>query len=256
MGDRLELADGLAELLRSRACVQRPFQVALHGSDRRGEDEPSLPLHRGVEHRHTAAPPAEERVVGTSQSSRNTSAMGEVRNPILWSGSPTVRPGVDRSTRNAHKPMKPRARLVVAKTRKRSATGALVTKVFEPLRTQPPSTWRRRRRQRERVRARTGLAHAVGSDDRAVGEPWKVPLLLLLGAKPLDRMLTSPHLRVQREDQAVVGAGVAERLERDDLHHDRRAAAAVLRDDRQALDAEGGTALPCIDRERPSHGRG
>ena len=50
-------------------------------------------------------------------------------------GWPTERPGVPRSTRKAVIPMNPRALLTVPKITKRSATGALVTKIFEPWRT-------------------------------------------------------------------------------------------------------------------------
>jgi hypothetical protein len=55
-----------------------------------------------------------------------------VRRPIFESGLPTVKPGVSRSSRNAVTPAKPSSLSIVAKTRKRSLSGAFVTNVFDP----------------------------------------------------------------------------------------------------------------------------
>ena len=74
----------------------------------------------------------------TSQSSRNSSAIGADLSPIFVSGCPTARPGVSRSTRKLQRPAKRNVRSVDAKTTKRSASGALVTNVFVPLRTYRP----------------------------------------------------------------------------------------------------------------------
>jgi hypothetical protein len=75
--------------------------------------------------------------MGTWQSSRYTSLMGEVRSPIFWMGGPVDRPGVVRSTRNAEMAENPLDRSVEAKMRNTSARGALVTKVFDPLSAKP-----------------------------------------------------------------------------------------------------------------------
>src|SRR5215213_3821706 len=71
---------------------------------------------------------------GTAQSSRKTSLIGDVLSPILCSGCPRVRPGVERTTRNAHRPANPLLG-VVANTTTTSATGAFVTNVLDPLST-------------------------------------------------------------------------------------------------------------------------
>src|SRR5690606_36785330 len=59
-----------------------------------------------------------------------------------------------------------------------------------------------------------------------------------------DGDLARPHVRVEGEDQARVGARVAERLHRDHALDDRVAGAADLDGHGQALDAEGGALLP------------
>jgi hypothetical protein len=69
---------------------------------------------------------------GTSQSSKVTSLIGEVRRPILWNGSPTRTPGVLRSTTTALMPPIPVDLPVRANTTNTSATGALVMNVFAP----------------------------------------------------------------------------------------------------------------------------
>ena len=72
---------------------------------------------------------------GISQSSKNTSEVGDVVSSSFWSGLPVERPRVPLSTRNAVMPDMPFLRSTVANTRKRSATGALVAKVLEPFST-------------------------------------------------------------------------------------------------------------------------
>src|SRR6266581_7067106 len=71
---------------------------------------------------------------GTSQSSKNTSAIGDVRTPIFSSFRATFIPGESFSTRKALIPFGPRVLSTVAKTTSRSATGPLVTKILLPLR--------------------------------------------------------------------------------------------------------------------------
>ncbi len=63
-----------------------------------------------------------------------TSLIGEVRSPIVSSGSPTVRPGVERSARKVLSPNAP-GLPVRTYSRKRSATGALVMNSLPPLST-------------------------------------------------------------------------------------------------------------------------
>src|SRR6266850_4311443 len=71
---------------------------------------------------------------GTSQFSKNTSAMGDVRRPIFSSLREAFIPGEFFSTRNALIPSGPRVLSTVANTTSRSATGPLVTKILLPLR--------------------------------------------------------------------------------------------------------------------------
>src|SRR2546423_3729187 len=71
---------------------------------------------------------------GTSQFSKNTSAIGDVRNPIFSSLRATFIPGESFSTKKALIPSGPRVLSTVAKTTRRSATGPLVTKILLPLR--------------------------------------------------------------------------------------------------------------------------
>src|SRR5438045_8356848 len=71
---------------------------------------------------------------GTSQFSKNTSAIGDVRTPIFSSLRATFIPGESFSTRNAASPSGPRVLSIVANTTSRSATGPLVTKILLPLR--------------------------------------------------------------------------------------------------------------------------
>ena len=72
---------------------------------------------------------------GTSQFSKNTSAIGDVRTPIFSSLRATFIPGESFSTRNAVIPSGPRVLSTVAKTTSKSAIGPLVTKILLPLRT-------------------------------------------------------------------------------------------------------------------------
>src|ERR1043166_7070763 len=71
---------------------------------------------------------------GTSQFSKNTSAIGDVRRPIFSSLRATLIPGESFSTTKALIPFAPRDRSTVANTTIRSATGPLVTKILLPLR--------------------------------------------------------------------------------------------------------------------------
>ena len=77
--------------------------------------------------------------LGSRQSSKASSLIGDVWSPSLWNGEPMVRPGVSRGTRNAVSPAQPLAGSSVAKITKMSATGALVMNVLLPVRTQPSS---------------------------------------------------------------------------------------------------------------------
>ena len=72
---------------------------------------------------------------GMRQPSKKSSLIGDVRRPIFESGWPTLSPGVPLSSRNAVTPANPSSLSIVAKTRKRSLSGAFVTKVFDPSRT-------------------------------------------------------------------------------------------------------------------------
>src|SRR6476620_8952820 len=71
---------------------------------------------------------------GTSQSVKNTSAIGDVRTPIFWILRETSSPGAHFSTRKALMPDAPFALSVAAKTRITSAIGPLVTKILLPFR--------------------------------------------------------------------------------------------------------------------------
>src|SRR4029450_6098120 len=71
---------------------------------------------------------------GTSQFSKNTSAIGDVRRPIFSSLRPTFIPGEFSSPRKALIPSGPRVLSTVANTTSRSATGPFVTKILLPLR--------------------------------------------------------------------------------------------------------------------------
>ena len=71
----------------------------------------------------------------TSQPSKKSSLIGDVRRPIFESGLPTVSPGVPFSITKPVTPAKPAVRSVVAKTTKTSLSGAFVTNVLEPFRT-------------------------------------------------------------------------------------------------------------------------
>ena len=78
--------------------------MPLHHAQMAGQDADPLPLHRRGEDRLPAAFFAEQVAAGTSQSDSDTSAIGEVRRPILWSFLPTIRPGcsfLDQKCRNA-----------------------------------------------------------------------------------------------------------------------------------------------------------
>src|SRR5580693_5658665 len=70
-----------------------------------------------------------------SQSCSESSATGDVRNPILCSFLPTANPGVPLSTRNAVTPFGPRLGSRFAKTIVTSAFGALLLNVFDPFST-------------------------------------------------------------------------------------------------------------------------
>ena len=72
-------------------------------------------------------------VTGTSTSTRASSAMGEVRKPILWSFLLMENPGVPLSTMKADTPAFPFEGSRLAKTITMSAMGALVMKVLLPL---------------------------------------------------------------------------------------------------------------------------
>jgi len=72
---------------------------------------------------------------GTTQSSRMTSPIGDVRRPIFSMFRLTLKPGVPLSTKKAVTPPLRLAGSTVAKTRARLATGAFVTNIFVPLRT-------------------------------------------------------------------------------------------------------------------------
>ncbi|MEZ4290398.1 MAG: hypothetical protein R3E53_07615 [Myxococcota bacterium] len=71
---------------------------------------------------------------GTSQSSKKSSLIGEVRIPILRSLPPTDKPLLPRSTMNALMPFGPFDASTVAKTTITSAIGPFVTQVLLPLR--------------------------------------------------------------------------------------------------------------------------
>ena len=73
--------------------------------------------------------------VGTSQSSKKSSPIGDVRRPIFESGWPTVEPGRALLDQEGGHAGEAGSLSIVAKTRKRSLSGAFVTKVFEPLST-------------------------------------------------------------------------------------------------------------------------
>ena len=76
----------------------------------------------------------------------------------------------------------------LAKTMKRSAKPPLVIHIFSPFSTKLPSACRVARVLRaERVRARAGLAQAVGADQLAGQQPRQVLLLLRLGAEQQQR---------------------------------------------------------------------
>jgi hypothetical protein len=89
----------------------------------------------------------------------------------------------------------------------------------------------------------------VRADERAVGETGQEAPLLLLRAvlEQVDR--AAPEVVVHGEDEAVVGAPVAERLERDDRRQRIEAAPAVLGRDRPAEHAEARAPFPALARE-------
>ena len=68
--------------------------------------------------------------------------------------------------------------------------------------------------------------------------------LLFFGSEPLDRVLAGPHLSVQREDQAVVGTGVSQRLQCRDNGEVVGASSSQRLGDGQPLDPEIGAFLP------------
>ena len=104
----------------------------------------------------------------------------------------------------------------------------------------------------EDVRARLGLAGAVGADEPAVAEARQVAPLLLLGAIAEDRDRVGPHRGVDREDQAVVRAAVAEPLHRRDRGGQVFPLAPVFGRHRQPLDAELRAATPSLAPELAS----
>ena len=75
------------------------------------------PRSHSIEHSKTSTPrPSRPSRLstGTRQSSKITSAIGDVRSPILWSGRPMRQPGVSRSMMNAVTPIGPSAGSIVA----------------------------------------------------------------------------------------------------------------------------------------------
>src|SRR5207244_579292 len=107
----------------------------------------------------------------------------------------------------------------------------------------------RRRAQREHVRPRLGLRRAVRGDERAVAQARQVALPLLLGAEAYEGALARPEPRVQREDQAVVRAPVAEALERGRDRRHAGAAPSVLLGHRKPLQTELRALPPGLTRE-------
>ncbi len=133
-----KLADAAARTARrSRAYSSAPLELALHRPDGAGEDAARAPS--SIDELKTAMPPPgfpSSCSAGTSQSSRKSSLIGDVRRPIFESGWPDGQPGRVALDEERAQPGEARElRSVVAKTRNRSATGALVTNVFEPLST-------------------------------------------------------------------------------------------------------------------------
>ena len=150
---------------------------------------------------------------GTSQFSKNTSAIGDVRTPIFSSLRATFIPGESFSTRNALSPSGPRVLSTVANTTSTSATGPLVTKILLPLRMYAGSFLDGGRSEAECVGAAIRFAHGVAADERAVTKAGQIFFLLRFGAVVDERNDRRPHMRVDGEEQAVVLASVPEPLE-------------------------------------------
>jgi hypothetical protein len=246
---RLEAADRLAELLALAGVLHASLELALHRADGAREDAASLPAHRGVEDRHPGARLAEH------LAGRHLAAVEEElahrRRPKAhlreWGadGQPGRRP-LDEERRETREAA---AAVGRGEDDEEIADRRIRHERLRAVQDERIAAPRRRRRQAERVRPGARLAHAVRRDQRAVAEHRQVALLLLLATELGDRRLARPHLGVEREDQPVVSARVAERLERD---HDRGrvdAGAAVLPRNRQPLQPERRAALPRLVRE-------
>ena len=132
------------------------------------------------------AGPAEHRdSEGTKQSSRTTSAIGEVRRPIFSRGLRPREPLACRPRRGRPSdPERPDGlRLRPDEHDDRSATGALVMKVFRPLRTYPPSTARPVARMPNASEPGLGLGHGVAADRAHPSRAREPPRLLLVRSR-------------------------------------------------------------------------
>ena len=168
--------------------------------------------------------------------------MGAVCIPSLGISRTTRNPGVSRSTRNAVMPRMPLDGSVLAKQRNRSAIGPAVIQVLRPFRTQP-SPWRSARVcHAEDSEPASGSLAALAPSSRPSHRPGRYAPLLGLGAEREDRHRDRPERGVDREDQARVGAAVAQALHRRDGRRQVLAPAAIFGRHRQPGHAEPGTA--------------
>src|SRR5207249_1624445 len=82
-----------------------------------------------------------------------------------------------------------------------------------------------------------------------VAQPWEVPSLLFLGAEFPNRNDTREDMRAQTEDQAVICATVAQRLQRNRARDRIESAAAVFFGHRKALNAHLSACRPQVARK-------
>src|SRR5262245_17631960 len=87
------------------------------------------------------------------------------------------------------------------------------------------------------------------ADQAAVAEARQPASLLALGAVHPDRHDARQQVRAEREDEAAVLAGIAERFERNRNRQAVETAAAVLLRDRHSLQTDLTTLAPEIARE-------
>ena len=211
------------------------------------------PRSHSIEHSKTSTPrPSRPSrcATGTRQSSKITSAIGDVRRPILCSLREMVRPGVSRSTM---KPVMPGHaqrgidRRVGDEQIGHRRVGDEHLRAVEHV---AVAVAHRARPHAEDVGAGVGLAGRVGADAAAVAQPGQVPLALRLGAVLQDRNGVGPQMRVEREEQALVASAVAQAFHHGQQRRQAQAQPAVLFGDRHGQHAEVRALAPRVEVER------